>query len=186
MKYNVHTLLEDFVDIVRYEFKLFGEKASRIFMKSSDASCILLYHAEKDAYLFVKQIRPAAFDREDARILEAPAGMINKGEEPEACIIRECLEETGYAISDPLYWGSSFSAPGLMSEQMHYFYAEISEQLKVEKGGGVEEENEYIELVWMHRAKAIELLKKNGFEDAKTIQLLLRHALSPKASDWAI
>jgi 8-oxo-dGTP pyrophosphatase MutT (NUDIX family) len=56
--------------------------------------------------------------------LELPAGMINRGETPEACAIRELAEETGYAGDPPRLLRSLFADPTGSNGSFHVFLIE--------------------------------------------------------------
>ena len=48
-------------------------------------------------------------------VLELPAGMIDEGEAPDACVVRELAEETGYAGDPPELLGTIWPIPALLS-----------------------------------------------------------------------
>lgn len=76
-------------------------------IKAHDSVSILLYHKDKDAFLFVKQFRPSLWyhetggdtskiDENTGFSYEFCAGLCDKeGLEPEKVAIEEVLEETG-------------------------------------------------------------------------------------------
>jgi len=57
-------------------------------------------------------------------VLELPAGMIDAGETPEACAIRELAEETGYAGDPPLLLRSLFADPTSSNASFYVFLIE--------------------------------------------------------------
>jgi ADP-ribose pyrophosphatase len=57
-------------------------------------------------------------------VLELPAGMIDAGEEPQTCAIRELAEETGYAGEPPRLLRSLFADPTSSNASFHVFLIE--------------------------------------------------------------
>jgi ADP-ribose pyrophosphatase len=57
-------------------------------------------------------------------VLELPAGMIDPGEAPEACAIRELAEETGYTGDPPRLLRSMFADPTSSNAIFHVFLIE--------------------------------------------------------------
>ena len=69
--------------------------------------------------LLLRQFRYAA----RGAILEIPAGVVNPGENPEACARRELEEETGYTAGKMEPLGGFMLAPGYSDEVIHLFLA---------------------------------------------------------------
>ena len=69
--------------------------------------------------LLVRQFRWAAA----LSLLEAPAGRMEPGEDPEECAHREIREETGHAADTLVYLGGFWMAPGYSTEYMHCYLA---------------------------------------------------------------
>lgn len=57
-------------------------------------------------------------------VLELPAGMIDAGESPEACAVRELAEETGYVGDPPQLLRSLFADPTGSNASFHVFLIE--------------------------------------------------------------
>jgi ADP-ribose pyrophosphatase len=57
-------------------------------------------------------------------LLELPAGMIDPGEAPDACAVRELAEETGYAGDPPLLLRSLITDPTGSNGRFHVFLIE--------------------------------------------------------------
>ncbi len=57
-------------------------------------------------------------------VLEMPAGMIDAGEAPEACVVRELAEETGYAGEPPRLLRSLYADPTSSDASFHVFLIE--------------------------------------------------------------
>jgi len=69
--------------------------------------------------LFVTQFRMGS----ETVLLELPAGVMNAGETPLECALREIREETGMAAGEMEHLGSVYLAPGYSSELNHIFLA---------------------------------------------------------------
>ena len=56
--------------------------------------------------------------------LELPAGMIDEGEEPAACAVRELAEETGYAGDPPVLLRTLLADPTSSNARFHVYLIE--------------------------------------------------------------
>ncbi|MCX8063802.1 MAG: NUDIX hydrolase [Candidatus Hydrogenedentes bacterium] len=109
--------------------------------------------------ILVKQFRIAI----GKYILEAPAGKIEKGDNPVERGKKELLEETGYEANSFEYLGSAYSSVGYCSEIIHFY---LATDLKFK--GAKPEVDEKIELIEMPLEEVKERLRQFGFEDSKT------------------
>ena len=66
-------------------------------------------------------------------------------------------------------------SPGAVTEILHLFVGEYNETMKVSDGGGLESEQENIDVLEMSYAEAYAMIASGEIKDAKTI-LLLQHA----------
>ncbi|MBP1973030.1 ADP-ribose pyrophosphatase YjhB (NUDIX family) [Cohnella thailandensis] len=108
---------------------------------------------------------------ETGMMIEACAGLLDK-ESPEDSIRRETEEETGYRIANVQKIGEAYMSPGSVTEILHFFVAEYSSGMKVGEGGGIEEEQENIEVLEYPFQRTLEMIKTGEIKDAKTIMLL--------------
>jgi GDP-mannose pyrophosphatase NudK len=138
-----------------------------------NGATILLYNREAGTVILTRQFRLPTFlnGNETGLLIETCAGLLEK-ESPEESIRRETEEETGYKISAAKKIMEVYMSPGSVTEILYFFVAEYSAQMKVGEGGGLEEENEDIEVLEMPFAKALALMKSGEIRDAKTIMLL--------------
>ncbi len=61
-----------------------------------------------------------------------------------------------------------------MSEH-HLFYAEVDESAKLNDGGGLTDEDEDIQLVWVPKSSALEWVAQQEIGDSKTMVAMLWH-----------
>ena len=85
---------------------------------------------------------------------------------------KEAEEETGYQIKNPTKLFEIYSTPGAVTEKIHYFIAEYSDEMKINEGGGLEEETEEIEVLELDFELALKMISTGEICDAKTIILL--------------
>ena len=144
-------------------------------LERGNAAAALLYNTKKSTIIFVKQFRlPAYMNGIDTGfLLEVPAGMLDKNDKSaDEAMKRELLEETGYKIPKLTKVYNAFATPGGSTERFSCFVGEYDDEMKVEKGGGLDSENEDIEIVEMSFDKALDELKFGNIVDAKSIILL--------------
>lgn len=136
------------------------------------AAAILLFDADKDAVVLVRQFRPGAFVNGDPSfMLEVPAGLTD-GDHPDEAIRREAMEETGYAVKEVRYLFDIYASPGTLTEKVGLFYARIDLEEKAGTGGGLETEGEDIEVISIPLDEAFAMISSGEITDAKTIILL--------------
>ncbi|MFH1328942.1 MAG: NUDIX hydrolase [Candidatus Bathyarchaeota archaeon] len=99
---------------------------------------------------------------------EIPAGTLEAGENLEECVKRELREETGYVAESIEALVHFYVAPGYSTEVIHIF---LAKGLRKEKSSL--EEDELLEVCFMHVDDALGMLGNNEIEDAKTIIGLL-------------
>ena len=102
------------------------------------------------------------------KLLELPAGTLDRGEDPQVAAERELTEETGYRARrwQPLH--QFYLSPGILDERMHLFLA-----TELEAGMPAREPGEEIENVVLGWDEALRLVYRGEIEDAKTIVGLL-------------
>jgi nudix-type nucleoside diphosphatase (YffH/AdpP family) len=145
-----------------------------------DGAGILLYNKEKQTVILTKQFRMPTYmnDNKDGFLVEIAAGMLDK-DNPEACVIRETEEEVGYRLKEVRKVYEAYSSPGVMTEKMHFFVGEYTDDMKVNEGGGLDSEHEDIEVLELPFKDAIEMLNTGQIEDTRTI-VLLQYAIIHK------
>lgn len=143
-----------------------------------EAAGILLHNVERDTVTLVRQLRiPAYLMGDHAYMLEVPAGFIDEGEEPLQAALREALEETGYAVTKASSTFAAYMSPGSVTEKVHCFYSPVTDADRVTAGGGLEDEQEDLEVIELSFSEALEMIEAGEIVDAKTIMLLQWAAL---------
>lgn len=104
-------------------------------------------------------------------LIEACAGLLDK-DNAEDCIRREAEEETGYKITEVRKIFEVYMSPGSVTEILYFFIAEYTREMKVSDGGGVEHEEENIEVLEIDIANAMKMIENGEIKDGKTIMLL--------------
>lgn len=108
----------------------------------------------------------------ERRILEFPAGTLEKGEDPLTAIKREIQEESGYKANKWDSLGEMIPAAGYADEIIHLFLARNLERL-LEKPAGDEDED--IEILKMSKNELNSLIASgNEALDGKTITAWFR------------
>jgi nudix-type nucleoside diphosphatase (YffH/AdpP family) len=137
---------------------------------------ILLYNREQKTIILTRQFRLPAYlnGNETGMMVEVCAGLLDQ-DQPEQCIIRETEEETGYRIQSVQKIMEAYMSPGAITEILHLFVGEYDASMKVNDGGGLEHEQEEIEVIEMPFTEAYKMIATGEIKDAKTI-LLLQYA----------
>ncbi|KOS06865.1 GDP-mannose pyrophosphatase [Flavobacterium akiainvivens] len=138
-----------------------------------NGATILLYNKEQGTVILTRQFRLPTYvnGNPTGMMIEACAGLLDK-DNPEDCIRRETEEETGYKVTDVRKVFESYMSPGSVTEIIYFFVAEYSKDMKVSEGGGVDYEEENIEVLEMGIDEAMNLVATGEIKDAKTIMLL--------------
>lgn len=167
-----NTVHQGFFRIEAYELQRIAdhESLTRYVVQRPDATVILLYNQDEDCFYLVKQLRAPALQREpDPYLLELPAGVLEPGEEAEQTIVREAREETGFAIPQPQFVKAFYASPGTFSEKIHAYYSTVTNEMRVEAGGGLATEAEDIELKAIPRLTVYQYMDEGYLVDAKTL-----------------
>ena len=160
-----------------------GNTFTRIRIKRPDASCVLVLNTDSGRIILTRQFRYGAAPKTDQLLLEVVAGKLDEGEDPLDAAIRETEEEIGYRVQkDNLqHLVTCFASPAYSSERYHIYFAAVTHTDKKSEGGGLESENESIELVELEPGVFKEKIIAGQFADAKTYvagqQAMLRNLI---------
>lgn len=138
-----------------------------------NGAAILLYSRENKTVILTRQFRLPSFvnGNSTGMLIEVCAGLLDD-DNPEDCIKRETEEETGFRISKVRKIFEAYMSPGSVTEILHFFVAEYTQSMKVNDGGGIEHEQEDIEVLEIKLEQAMEMITNGNIKDAKTIMLL--------------
>ena len=183
------TLLSDnYYTLNKFKFKYQMSNGSwvsqmREVYERGHGAGILLYNTSKKTVVLIKQFRfpTLLHDSKDGFLIEIPAGLLDL-DNPEQCVIRETEEEVGIRLKSVKKVYEGYSSPGVLTEKMHFFVAEYTDDMKVSKGGGLASETEDIEVLEMPFTEAVRMLKEGEIVDTRTI-VLLQYALLYKLLD---
>lgn len=140
-----------------------GNTAFREVVLRGDATAIVPIDEDNNVIL-VKQYRHPAKDI----VFEIPAGMMEEGEDPEICAIRELEEETSFKAEKLEHMISIYPSIGICTEKIHIFLAK-----NLKKGQFNFDDDEFIEVVKMPIDKAIDMIYSGNIIDSKTVCGLL-------------
>ena len=161
---------------ITYDFKKNNgewETVSREAYDRGNGAVILLYDTNKKTVILTRQFRMPTFlnGNKSGMLIEACAGLLDQNN-PEDCIRRETEEETGFKIKKINRVFEAYMSPGSVTELLYFFIAEYSKEMKVSEGGGLEEDQEEIEVLELPYVKALEMVNTGEIKDGKTILLL--------------
>lgn len=159
------------------------EKQVRESYDTGDGATVLLYNTLTKKVVLTRQFRLPTYlnGNMGGFLTEACAGLLDQ-DPPIECVVKEAREETGYDISNPQKIFEAYMSPGSVTEIMHFFIAEYSQKMNVDEGGGVDDEQEDIEVIEMDFNEAWNAVEKGEIKDAKTI-MLLQHMKLQKIID---
>ena len=153
-------------------------RLSRECYDRGHGATILLFDPARQVVILVRQFRmPAYLTGHPGWLIETPAGLLD-GDAPEEAIRREVVEETGYEVRDIRFLFECFISPGAITDRIHFFYARVDIDHKVNDGGGLDEEHEDIEVLEIPLHEALSMIGTGEICDGKTIMLLQWAALN--------
>ncbi len=134
---------------------------------------ILLYSPTKKTVILTKQFRIPTYlnGNKDGMLIETCAGKLDVLD-PEECVRKEALEETGHKLNKITKVFEAYMSPGSVTELIHFYVAPYTEEMKIALGGGAPGEQENIDVLEIPFEKALLMLEKNEIRDGKTIMLL--------------
>lgn len=166
---NYFTLRNITYDLTRRNGEVIRHK--REVYDRGNGATILLYNSTKKTVLLVRQFRVATWvnGNQDGMLIETCAGLLDN-DEPEVCIRKEAIEETGYDVGEVRKIFELYMSPGGVTELIHFFIAEYHDNERASIGGGVEDEE--IEVLELPFSRALEMVRSGEIRHGKTVLLL--------------
>jgi ADP-ribose pyrophosphatase len=150
-------------DVVKVNYELpDGRKRTYDLVDHKDAVTIVPVNQEGEVF-FVKQYRVGARDY----LLELPAGVMDKGEDPAETAMRELREETGMAAKELIVLGGFYMTPGYSNEFMTVFLAKDLYPSPLEM-----DDDEFLNLIRIPLKEAYEKARNGEILDGKSITSL--------------
>ncbi|MGL6161357.1 NUDIX domain-containing protein [Microbulbifer sp.] len=149
------------------------EAQQREVYDRGDGAAVLLYNRKKDTVVLTRQFRLPTFlnGNRGGMMIEACAGALD-GEDPLECVLREAEEETGYRVEKASKVFEAYMSPGSVTEKLHFYLAEYTDDMQVAQGGGLASEQEHIEVLELPFGRACAMIASGEIRDGKTIMLL--------------
>ena len=141
-----------------------GKLVKREVVEHPGGVTVLPVDSEGNCYL-VRQFR-YPFGK---MMLEAPAGKLEKGEEPLACGMRELSEETGFTADEMIDLGRCCTSPGFSTEVLYVYLA-----LGLHAGESHPDQDEYPNVEKVPLKELAERVMRNEIDDGKTIVAILK------------
>jgi len=119
-------------------------------VKAHDSVAILIYHSKKDAFVLVKQFRPAVYlNNKIGLTIELCAGIVDKNIPLLEIAREEIEEECGFSVaSEHIERITSFhTSVGFAGSKQTLYYAEVDDNIQVSEGGGIDDEQ--IEVIYL-------------------------------------
>lgn len=126
-----------------------GVTKSYEYLERADSVAVLIFHRDRRVFTWIEQFRIGQATRRLDGIqttFEPVAGMVDPGQTPEEAARREVLEESGVQATNLERVGSFLMCPGVSTERMHLYVAEVEGQ-PLNTEGGLEEEHEDITVI---------------------------------------
>lgn len=190
---NIRNLREELLSdnwyiLKKYTFELqrsdgVWQTQSREAYDRGNGAAILLYNKAKGTVVLTRQFRlPVYINGHEGLLIEAAAGLLDDAS-PEARIIAEAEEETGFHVTAVEKVFEAYMSPGSVTEKLYFFIAEYTDEDRSGTGGGLADEGEDIQVLEWPFEKALAAIRSGEIQDAKTIMLIQHLALQAVFKD---
>jgi ADP-ribose diphosphatase len=119
------TRVSPWMEIIERAVEFAPGAAHELYHAVGQADYIAIVARAPDGRIaIVRQYRPAL----ERFTWELPAGMVNRGERPEACCARELMEETGLPAKSVHALGAYAPCTARLSNRLHSYFVETGER----------------------------------------------------------
>lgn len=171
---QVQTLKEpNFVKPVLINYSAKGISRKWEAVVTHDSVAVLLWHRDRDAFVIVKQLRATVLNKNpnNGMMYELCAGIVDKNKSLAEIAKEEVLEECGYDI--PLKnlkkINSFYTSVGISGTFQTLYYAECNDSMKVNNGGGLDEED--IEVIYIPTKGAKEFMFDESYQKTTGVMM---------------
>ena len=158
--FKLHPLQDaKFINTSLATFEQNGQQRDWEIVQAHDSVAILIYHTQKDAFVLVRQFRPAVYlNNHEGVTVELCAGIVDKALSLEEIAMEEVEEECGYrvAVESIEKITSFYTSVGFAGSKQTLYYVEVDEGMRVSEGGGIDDEQ--IEVVYLPVGEAKALM----------------------------
>lgn len=145
------------------------EVVTRYGLVRPEVVAIILYRVDINALVLIEQFRYSTLRTGNGWVKEIIAGVVEPGEDIKKAAYRECLEESGYTPEELKEVFTFYPSVGLSNQLIHLYYAEVTEEHKTHKGGGVEAEGEDVRVWEIPINEVKEQIIRGELTDAKAL-----------------
>jgi ADP-ribose pyrophosphatase len=145
------------------------EAMTRDVFERGHAAAVLLYDPARDAVVLIEQFRVGAHAAGlQPWLIESVAGIIEPGENAEAVVRREAVEESGCEVAELIPIGTYLMTPGGSSETIAFFCARVDSR---GAGGihGLDHEHEDIRVLVLALDEALAQLAAGRIVNANAV-----------------
>lgn len=136
-----------------------------------NGATVLLYNRAKKTVVLIRQFRIATWmnGNADGMLIECCAGLLD-ADDPETCVRKEAIEETGFQVGAVEKVFELYMSPGGVTEIIYCYLAEYDDADRAWAGGGVEDEA--IDVLEIPFSDALAMVERGEICDGKTVVLL--------------
>ena len=148
--------------------------AQREAYDRGNGAVALLHDPIRDTILLVRQYRLPVHlnDHPDGMLLEAPAGLLDDGEDAEQALRRELEEEVGHRVGPLRQLFRLYMSPGSVTEHLTFFTGTYDDRTRAGAGGGERTGGELLDVVELTLGDAARMVETGQICDAKSVLLI--------------